>query len=180
MKLNGKVLLVSLALFLAGMAHALLGGFGVAVTLPPADAKDAVLVIEPIGCHGPGAAVTAHAEGVVNGARKTIQLTLSPMPKQADKYLVRRQWPVEGKWVLVFSARRDGLYAHTLVRTENGKMPMTDSPWGQGQKSFTCADGKTKLQPWTFVSDKKVVATYVVFGNLKTAVNYALTSAQMN
>jgi hypothetical protein len=174
----GKVLSVSLALFLAGMAHALLGGFGVAVTLPPADAKDGVLVIEPIGCHGPGAAVTAHAEGIVNGARKTIPLSLSPM--EGDKYLLKRQWPADGKWVLVFSAQRDGLYAHTLVRTENGKVPMKDSPWGQGQKAYTCTDGKTKLQPWTFVGDKKVVATYVVHGNLKSAVSYALTSAQLN
>ena len=101
------------ALTLAAAA-AYAGGFWLEVEAPnPADArmKDAVVVFHALGCHGPGSSVTATAEGVVEGKRKSIPLKLKPLGN--DMYTASRQWPVQGRWVLAATAA-------SIARGSNG------------------------------------------------------------
>src|SRR3990172_4501213 len=128
----GRVFAASLALFLAGAANAARGGVGVSVYLPtPNDplTKGALLMMQPIGCHGPGASVAARAEGLVNGVRKSIPLQLSAVPGVEDTYMVKREWPSEGAWVLLFTAKKDGMRADALVSLDRkGSIVMVDQP----------------------------------------------------
>ena len=114
-------------LVLGGSSVARAGGFGISAALPSPDVrerdKDAVLVLTAAGCHGPGATIFATAEGLVNGQRRSIKLALTPLhaPATADKntpdfprYIVKRQWPAEGTWVLALNAT-------AAPRTFNGK-----------------------------------------------------------
>jgi len=72
-----------------------------------ADAK-AVLVVHAYSCHMPtDATVLARAEGLVNGQRREIPLTLTPT-SETGVYSVYRQWPAEGSWALMFSVDRGG------------------------------------------------------------------------
>lgn len=43
--------------------------------------------------------VSGSAEGIVNGARRTIALELDPTSR-AGVFTVRKQWPAEGTWLL--------------------------------------------------------------------------------
>jgi hypothetical protein len=71
---------------------------------PEAQAKHAVLVVRSASCaHPEKTNITANAEGIVNGKRRTIPLTLVSM-SAAGTYAVTRQWPAEGKWVLTLVA----------------------------------------------------------------------------
>jgi len=104
-------------LVLGGSSVARAGGFGISVTLPAPEVrereKDAVLVLTAAGCHGPGATISATAEGLVNGQRRSIKLTLTPLPSLAvgennalnfPRYAMKRQWLAEGTWVLALNA----------------------------------------------------------------------------
>ena len=105
------------AWMLAPLACVWAGGFFLTVHGPAAagQIKDAVLTVEAQGCHDYShAGITGRAEGVVNGQRRSIPLELTPTGK-AGNYAVRRQWPAEGKWVLVFSATAGELQTHTFV-----------------------------------------------------------------
>ncbi|HEY7304263.1 MAG TPA: hypothetical protein VH601_09125 [Bryobacteraceae bacterium] len=71
---------------------------------PEAQAKHAVLVVRSAACaHPEKTNITGNAEGVVNGKRRTIPLTLVPL-SGAGSFAVTRQWPTEGKWVLTLVA----------------------------------------------------------------------------
>jgi hypothetical protein len=59
-------------------------------------------------------AVTATAEGLVGGERRTIRVDLVPTGT-ADVYIVRRQWPATGVWVLRIAARQGDSEADALV-----------------------------------------------------------------
>ena len=78
----------ALAVLVAGgPSAARAGGFGISAALPSPEVrereKDAVMVLTAIGCHGPGATISATAEGLVNGQRRSIKLTLTPLPSPA-------------------------------------------------------------------------------------------------
>ena len=66
--------------------------------------RGAVLLVHAATREGPAAAsaLTGSAEGIVNGARRTIGLRLdgTPLP---GVFAVRRQWPAEGTWLLRIS-----------------------------------------------------------------------------
>jgi hypothetical protein len=71
---------------------------------PEAQAKHAVLVVRSAACaHPEKTKITANAEGLVNGKRRTIPLTIIPL-SSAGTYAVTREWPAEGKWVLTLVA----------------------------------------------------------------------------
>ena len=60
--------------------------------------KNAVLVVRPVVCDDlTNVQITGTAEGVVNGARQSVALTLIHV--SPGIYAVQRQWP-EGRWVL--------------------------------------------------------------------------------
>lgn len=86
------------------------GGFFLVVQNKPSG-----LTVQAEGCHDyTHARITAQAEGIVNGKRQSITLELTAAGKPG-LYTVRKQWPAEGKWVLVFNGTSGGLNTHTLV-----------------------------------------------------------------
>jgi hypothetical protein len=85
-----------------------------------------VLLVHAFSCHEPtDAAVRAVAEGVVDGKRTTILLTLAPAGARGV-YSVARQWPAEGSWVLVFSLDRGG-QTTALVKLDAQGLPRLSS-----------------------------------------------------
>jgi hypothetical protein len=116
-------MLVSAFVF-TGTASA--GGFQLSVRTPESTGegavRDAVLVVQTYGCHTPAdAVVRGVAEGVVNGERRSVKLTLTPA--STGVYAIRQQWPAEGTWVLSLSGDYNGLICSVLVHLgENGKV----------------------------------------------------------
>jgi len=63
-------------------------------------AKQAVLVVRTTACHSPEkTTMTATAEGVVNGTRKSIPLKLISL-SMPGTFAVTRQWPEQGTWAV--------------------------------------------------------------------------------
>ena len=78
-------------------------------------ASGAFLVLHALhGCHPGTLAVSGEAEGLIAGARRSIRLELSPAPAAGD-FLVRRQWPADGVWVLRLTVTEGGGHATVLV-----------------------------------------------------------------
>ena len=66
--------------------------------------KNAVVMIRPLACDDPASVVmTASAEGIVNGARRSVPLKLLPLPTPGV-HAVTKQWP-DGTWILNVTAR---------------------------------------------------------------------------
>lgn len=107
-----RTLSLALLLMLAGLGSASAGGFGLQVELPnrnDARLKDAFLTVRPEGCVN-CSSVTATAEGIVNGQRRSIPVSLELITKDSSPrgyhtYALRRQWPAEGSWALVITAK---------------------------------------------------------------------------
>jgi hypothetical protein len=80
------------------------GGFALQIGRPSANqeaqAKNALLVVRGYACVAPEkTTLSAVAEGLVNGRRKSIPLKLIPLSGEST-YAVTRQWPAQGKWVI--------------------------------------------------------------------------------
>lgn len=63
------------------------------------------------------APVVARAEGLVDGKRITRDVLVVPVRGQDGRWLVKRTWPAEGTWALVFSINNHGK-ATAVVRIE--------------------------------------------------------------
>jgi hypothetical protein len=144
---------MTLALASAAMA----GGFGLSArrSTDHPKVKGGVLLVQAEGCYGPGATVSATAEGLVNGRRRSIPLRLTKVGTDSAgtvTYTLRRQWPAEGVWVLSL--------------TGVNRLP---SPNGKGE-AITCRamlelgphntlpaarDGAEKYLPLRYVSNEK-------------------------
>ncbi len=82
--------------------------------------RGAVLLVHAYSCGGPTtSAVSATAEGIVKGERKTLPLTLSPAGS-TGVYAVAKQWPSEGAWVLTFSMSIGGEVSTLVTLGPNG------------------------------------------------------------
>ena len=108
-----------LGLVLAGTTLALAGGFWISLYSPKApvaaNIPDAAAVVAVEGCHNPADAVmTGTAEGLVGGKRQSVSLKFTPTSKPGV-YVVKRQWPVEGVWVLSITAKNMGLSTTAMV-----------------------------------------------------------------
>lgn len=107
------------------MAAPLFGGgfwlqFQTANANAEAKAKHAVLVVRPAGCHNPERAkVKGTAEGLVDGQRRSIPLTLIPL-SEPGTYAVAQTWPDTGNWVLSFSAEADGRQTGAIAAATSG------------------------------------------------------------
>ncbi len=102
----------------------------------PGAASDAVLVVHAYSCHAPtGAAVTARAEGLVDGRRRSIPLKLT-RTGQPGIYEVRRQWPARGSWVLTFSVNRGGM-ATALVKLGPAGEPVFEAAGGGAARELS-------------------------------------------
>jgi hypothetical protein len=114
------------ALLLAISSSALAGGFQLSVETPSSSSdpqmKDVVLVARTYGCHQPAdAKLSATAEGLVNGARKSVALELRSIG--SGVYAIKQQWPSEGTWVLSISGAYNGMTSSVLVELgPNGKV----------------------------------------------------------
>lgn len=112
------------ALLLTIASPALGGGFQISVETPTGSAdsqlKDAVLVARTYGCHQPAdAKLSASAEGFVDGNRKSLPLELRPIG--SGIYAIKRQWPSDGKWVLVLTGTYNGMTSSVLIElAQNG------------------------------------------------------------
>lgn len=112
-----KKMLVCVVVVLGSLAQSAWAG-GQQVTAQPAgDGKS--VVVRTFRCGTPSSfTVVGTAEGVVDGARKTIPLTIARASEEGV-FTVARQWPAEGKWALVFSV--EGSHAvSTIAELEPG------------------------------------------------------------
>ena len=90
------VTVLSASLFAEGFTFTL----GSPVAAQDFRAKGAAFVIRTEGCADPAKPeVSATAEGVVKGSRKSLKLTVAPMSKPGI-YAVYQGWPPEGDWVV--------------------------------------------------------------------------------
>lgn len=109
----------ALAVLAGTAAAALAGGFFLTFERPtPAkgDARltDAVLVVRAGGCIRPGdAALSARAEGIVNGERRSV--AVAPVAVTPGVWAIRRQWPAEGVWVLTVEGKAHRMFLNALV-----------------------------------------------------------------
>ena len=70
-------------------------------TTVPQFKKKVVLVVRPRVCDNPAAVqITGTAEGLVNGTRQSLPLTLVAINSVEGVYAVQQQWPDNGQWVL--------------------------------------------------------------------------------
>lgn len=107
-------LLGSLCLVFAFQAMpALAGGPPMLAVEMPAKAFDkptqgAAVIVRASQCGEPLAAeVAGRAEGVVAGKRRTIPLRMGITSREGT-WAVTRQWPDEGRWILVFTVDSHG------------------------------------------------------------------------
>lgn len=83
--------------------------------------KGRVMTVAAQGCQDYShARITGQAEGVVNGKRQSVPLELTPGEKPGT-YTVKKQWPAEGKWVLVFNGISGERKTHTVVALADGQ-----------------------------------------------------------
>lgn len=67
-------------------------------------AQHAVLVARMSACTSPEkTVVTASAEGIVDGERKSIPLKIARL-STAGTFAVRREWPAQGTWIVKMAA----------------------------------------------------------------------------
>lgn len=114
------------ALLLATASPAVAGGFQLSVETPAKSTdpqfKDAVLIARTYGCHQPAdVKLSATAEGLVNGKRKSLPLELRSLG--TGTYAIKQQWPSEGNWVLAFTGAYSNMTYSVLVELgANGKV----------------------------------------------------------
>ena len=74
---------------------------GTGTTTTPQFKKKVVLVVRPRVCDNPAAVqITGTAEGLVNGMRQSLPLTVLPVNQAEGVYAIQQQWPDNGQWVL--------------------------------------------------------------------------------
>lgn len=121
-----KVRFLALAAAAGGAVSLFAGGFvldiGRPSANPEAQAKHAVLVVRVTSCSHPEKTnIAATAEGVVSGKRRTIPLTLLPLPGTST-YALTQQWPSEGKWVVTLvAANSDYQWQPSAIVSINGE-----------------------------------------------------------
>lgn len=116
---------LSTALLLTIASPALAGGFQLSIETPSGgdpELKDAVLIVRTFGCHQPAdAKLSASAEGLINGNRKSLPLELRSIG--SGVYALKQQWPSEGHWVLALTGAYNGMTSSVLVELgANGKV----------------------------------------------------------
>jgi hypothetical protein len=105
---------------LAGAASIFAGGFQLAVEAPHAGStsvKDAALIVRTFGCGQPADAnVAVTAEGIVDNRRQSMPIDLKADAKGV--YSIQRQWPQEGKWMLVLTGTYNGMTSTVFVELD--------------------------------------------------------------
>jgi hypothetical protein len=109
-----------LSMIMAPAAAPLMAG-GMYLTLarpeasPDAAAKGAVILVRADGCQDPAKVeISAVAEGLVNGQRKTVPLKLTRLAN-GTTHAVAPGWPAEGVWVVRVTGKLGSASVYTLV-----------------------------------------------------------------
>jgi hypothetical protein len=77
--------------------------------------KAALFVVRVDGCPEPAKArITGSAEGIVNGERQSIPLTLNSLPTPGV-YAINKNWPAQGTWVVNLTGSYRDLRASAIV-----------------------------------------------------------------
>ena len=111
---------VAVVCALAAVPQASAQEFSLQVGLPIAGnsqpAKDSLLVVRPGGCANPASAqITATAEGLVDGARRSMPLTLTPLATPGVHALPKKWAETGGFWVVNLVGTCAGKTAGALV-----------------------------------------------------------------
>lgn len=78
-------------------------------------AKGSLLVVRPAGCADPASAqITATAEGLVSGVRRSVPLTLAALPTPGV-HAVPKEWPKGGVWIVSLVGTCAGKTAGAIV-----------------------------------------------------------------
>ena len=134
-------LLSAAAVTLALTAQLSAGGFWLQLGNPEANREargmKAVLTVKAFGCHEPEKArVTGTAEGIVDGKRRSIPLTLAAL-SEPGMFALTEQWPTGGKWVIqLVGDNNDGAITSALVSAGSG---------GIDRKGVKLAPGKPSM-----------------------------------
>ena len=120
---------LGLLLIVTCVAVTVAGGFQLRIDVPQDD-SDVVVLVRTYRCHQPEKAkVTGTAEGLVDGQRVSVPLTLKTVEKGV--YSVERQWPARGAWVLAFSGSYAGHHTSTVVTLDDqGKVAIRETERG--------------------------------------------------
>ncbi len=120
---------LGLLLIVTCVAATVAGGFQLRVDVPQDD-SDVVVLVRTYRCHQPEKAkVTGTAEGLVDGQRVSVPLTLKTVEKGV--YSVERQWSARGAWVLAFSGSYAGQHTSTVVTLDDqGKVAVRETERG--------------------------------------------------
>ncbi|HXG91706.1 MAG TPA: hypothetical protein VNN73_04970 [Blastocatellia bacterium] len=142
-----KYAVCCLALLLTFAPVALAGGFQLSVETPADKSnpqmKDAALVVRTFGCWQPAdAALSATAEGLVNGKRQSLKLQLAPADKGV--YTIKQQWPSEGFWVITISGEYNGMASNLLVELGPNGEVHPDTKLVEGSRTGTHVRGSNK------------------------------------
>ena len=114
MKMIRTLLALGFGLTFAG--NALAGGQQIAVDVAPDGGS---LLVRTYHCGTPAEIrLTGSAEGVVNGQPRSVALKLA-RTNEAGVFVVSRQWPAEGSWVLTFT-NEAGAFVNALVELQPG------------------------------------------------------------
>ncbi len=138
-----RISLVALTLLAAAAAPAAAGPPWISIELPanPLDpaTRDAFLVVHTYH-HAQVmlSPVTGRAIGMVDGQRRTIELTFS-RTSIGGAYALRRTWPAKGTWVLAINTGGDeggvtalvGIGADGEVRSVKVPRRSASEPWGR-------------------------------------------------
>jgi hypothetical protein len=108
---------------IAALAFALLAmaeGFTFAIGNPVASQdfqfKTAAFVFRTEGCADPAKAqISATAEGIVKGERRSVALKVSPGSAKPGVYAIFQSWPAEGHWVVNLKGSCANLSAGAVV-----------------------------------------------------------------
>ena len=123
---HAMFLICTILLLTAGTAATNSGGFELRAEQPTA--QNATLVVWAFGCHKPEEAkISGTAEGIVDGVRRSIPLTLVSSAKGV--YDVSWERPLEGDWVFAFTGVYLGNVSSLIVEID-----------GQGQAVLPEAD----------------------------------------
>jgi hypothetical protein len=84
-------------------------------TGPAKTSKAVLLVVRPVGCADPAAArMTGTAEGMVDGVRRRVALTLEPLASPGV-HAISRGWADGGTWIVTLAGTCGGQTAGALV-----------------------------------------------------------------
>jgi len=134
---------LAVLLALASVASVFAGGFQLAVEAPRAGStsmKDAALIVRTFGCGQPADAnVTVTAEGIIDNQRQSLAVDLKADAKGV--YSIQRQWPQEGKWMLVLTGTYNGMTSTVFVELDQKGGVYPDTRLNAFEASATHARG---------------------------------------